>query len=57
MTRAKIAALALSVAFAAGGCGSTEPTQPKLSEAQVQDLMKQGKDQSQKERGTRKPGT
>ena len=55
MTRTIVAAV-LVAASAAGGCGSTEPTQPKLSDAQVQDLMKQGKDQSQKERGGRKPG-
>ena len=57
MTRTKFAALMVA-ALLTGGCGGpTEPTQPKLSDAQVQELMKQGKDQSQKERGTRKPGT
>lgn len=57
MTRPNVAATLAAALLAAGCGGSSAPTQTKLSEAEVQDLMKQGKEQSQQERGTRKPGT
>ena len=37
----------------ASGCGSGQPTQPKLSETQVKEIMDQGKTQGDKERGGR----
>ncbi|MCU0704850.1 MAG: hypothetical protein MUF18_12800 [Fimbriiglobus sp.] len=37
------------------GCDSGNPPQPTLSEGQVQDVMKQGKQQSQREGGDRIP--
>jgi hypothetical protein len=49
---------ALAAGLAAGvGCSSdTEPTQPKMTDEQIKELMKQGQQQSMKERGGRKPG-
>lgn len=54
MTRRVFAALV--VAALAGCSGQSEPTQPKLSDEQMKDLMKQGKSQNERERGGRPPG-
>ncbi|QEG30749.1 hypothetical protein GobsT_55610 [Gemmata obscuriglobus] len=35
------------------GCGASEPSQPKLSDAQVKEIMTKGKGQGDKERGGR----
>ncbi|MBN9522394.1 hypothetical protein J0H58_28390 [bacterium] len=49
--------VALLLAGLAVGCsGQAEPPQPKLSDEQVKDLMKQGKNQNERERGGRPPG-
>jgi hypothetical protein len=48
----------LAAVLAAGvGCsGQSVPTQPSLSDEQVKDAMKQGKERALKERGNRGPG-
>jgi hypothetical protein len=48
----------LAAVLAAGvGCsGQSEPTQPKLTDEQIQDVMKKGKEDARKERGNRGPG-
>ena len=38
------------------GCSESPPTQPNPNSQEVKDLMKQGKEQTQKERGGRGPG-
>ena len=38
------------------GCGSSEPTQPKLTDSQVQEVMQKAKGQNQKESGGRRGG-
>ena len=50
--------VALVLAGLAAGCSSQgDPPQPKLSDEQVKDLMKQGKAQNERERGGRGPGS
>ena len=38
------------------GCGNSEPAQPKVTEEQVKEIMKNAKEQSQKEGGDRYKG-
>ncbi|HVK19359.1 MAG TPA: hypothetical protein VM533_20665 [Fimbriiglobus sp.] len=48
--------LAAVLAASLGCSGQSTPTQPALSDEQVKDAMKQGKERALKERGNRGPG-
>ena len=48
--------LAAFLAAGVGCSGQSEPTQPKLSDDQIKEVMQKGKEESKKERGNRGPG-
>jgi hypothetical protein len=48
--------LAAVLAASVGCSGQSVPTQPKLSDEQIKDAMKKGKEEARKERGNRGPG-
>lgn len=48
--------LAALVAASVGCSGQSTPTQPTLTDQQIQETMKKGKMEAQKERGNRGPG-
>ena len=55
--RSTVSSLVAAAALAAAGCSSKAyPTQPQMTDETVKELMKQGKDQSLKERGKRGQG-
>jgi hypothetical protein len=57
MRRTILSCAPAAVLAAAAGCSSrAEPTQPRMTDEQVKELMKQGKEESRKERGNRGPG-
>jgi hypothetical protein len=48
--------LAAFLAAGVGCSGQSQPSQPNLSDDQIKDVMKKGKEEARKERGNRGPG-
>jgi hypothetical protein len=48
--------LAAFLAAGVGCSGQSQPDQPKLSDDQIKEVMKKGKEEARKERGNRGPG-
>jgi hypothetical protein len=57
MRRKIVCGVAAAVLAVATGCSKqADPTQPKMTDDQIKDVMKQGREQSKKEHGKRGPG-
>ncbi|VTS04466.1 hypothetical protein [Tuwongella immobilis] len=56
MKRTCVGLLLVCLLASLGCSGGSDPVQPKLTDDQIKEAMKQGKEQHSRERGNRRPG-